>query len=148
MTLLSHSLSNCIVLSGDSFENNQALKQWLQSHPSAALLYPGENAQTADGNLVIDGLVVLDGTWKKAYKIYQSTPVLKALKQVSLPAGIESKYAIRRTSKENALSTLEATSHALGLLENQTKKYQPLLDNFDKFNQMHLTHVPAAHHKK
>jgi DTW domain-containing protein YfiP len=83
------------------------------------------------------------------------SPMLQALTQVTLPESIASagRYQIRKVTKKNALSSLEACCYALMLIENQghleaildkskSQSYQKLLAKFDDFNQFQLGFVP------
>lgn len=83
----------------------------------------------------IQCIIILDGTWKKAYRMFMLNYCLHKIKHIVLPAGITSLYQIRKTKKDNALSSLEACCHALARLENNPEKYQVLLSSFVKFNQ-------------
>lgn len=109
-------------------------------------------------------LVILDGTWKKAYRMFMLSTKLAHLPQVSLPEHLANagQYHIRKVAKKNALSSLEACCYALALLEagsdvvinngtannmsqeqaSQAGKYQPLLEKFNQFNQFHLSFRP------
>lgn len=88
-------------------------------------------------------LVILDGTWKKAYRMFMLSKKLPQLPQVCLPEYLANagQYHIRKVAKKNALSSLEACCYALALLE-QTEKYQPLLEKFNQFNQFQLSFRP------
>ncbi|WP_299973786.1 tRNA-uridine aminocarboxypropyltransferase [uncultured Pseudoteredinibacter sp.] len=79
-------------------------------------------------------LWVLDGTWKKAYKILQLNPALQKLPKVSPAYSLESQYEIRKAPKKGQLSTLEACCYTLSELENTEKKYDSLLNSFMEFN--------------
>ncbi|WP_299773070.1 tRNA-uridine aminocarboxypropyltransferase [uncultured Pseudoteredinibacter sp.] len=79
-------------------------------------------------------LWVLDGTWKKAYKILQLNPVLQKLPKVSPSDFEKSQYKIRKAPKKGQLSTLEACCHTLAEMENTEEKYSLLLDSFVEFN--------------
>ncbi len=61
-------------------------------------------------------VLLIDGTWKKAYKIMQLNPWLKELTAIKLE-DIKSSYDIRKSPSENALSTLEALAHTLKTIE-------------------------------
>jgi len=152
VALLQQSLENCQVIIGESFDDNDSLNTLLSHYGvQIALLYPSEDAQVIDftaqqasGSFereslmdpnTIKCIVILDGTWKKSYRMFMLNPSLHDIKHLILPEGIESLYNIRKTKKNNALSSLEACCHALARLENDQKKYQPLLSNFVKFNQ-------------
>lgn len=76
------------------------LEQYLQQPGyHACVLFPGEQAQElsayqADQQPLL--LVVPDGTWRKARKILHCNPLLAALPRVTLPAGLTSRYRLRK----------------------------------------------------
>jgi len=152
--LLQQSLTNCEVIVGETFDQCQVLAQRLSHYgEKVVLLYPSEQALTVNFSALnvvkkrslhecrenqlgeIKCMIILDGTWKKAYRMFMLNSCLHKIKHVVLPAGITSLYHIRKTKKANALSSLEACCHALARLENAPEKYQTLLNNFVKFNQ-------------
>lgn len=90
----------------------------------ALFLYPSVNAiplsewrpqtqQTSDQPL---RLVLIDATWRKAYRLMQLNPWLTQLQPVSLE-GYQACYGIRKAPRAGQLSTLEAIAHALQQLE-------------------------------
>jgi len=172
VALLQRSLSACQVLVGEDFSENTELIKILEQH-QALLLYPGEQAQELS-SIVNNNelkhvqssnkkpllLIILDGTWKKAYRMFMLSKNLQTLTQVCLPELLANngKYIIRKVAKKNALSSLEATCYALALLEGElvcsfTDKmlldnkeqiidcgcYQPILNKFSQFNQFQLS---------
>ncbi|WP_404340335.1 tRNA-uridine aminocarboxypropyltransferase [Pseudoalteromonas mariniglutinosa] len=92
---------------------------------TTALLYPDEQAMLLDNDAIqtdfskapLTHLVVIDGTWKKAYKIRQLTPSLANFRCLSFAQLPENKYSIRKAPRADSLSTLEAVAHSLYLLE-------------------------------
>lgn len=62
-------------------------------------------------------LIVIDGTWKKAKKIFLLNPWLQQINALKIE-GIETNYDIRKTSITGALSTIEATALALKDIDN------------------------------
>ena len=144
--LLTLSLSNAECLVGEDFKDNEQLIQTLEKyHGKIALLYPNDKAillgqpNNSDGareKAVSDirCIVLLDGTWKKAYKMYQVNKQLHALPHFMLSEEYKSLYQVRKTNKKGALSTLEACCHALGILDANSRKYLPLLEKFETFN--------------
>ena len=176
VALLSRSLSHCQVLVGENFSQHDELNTILANN-QALLLYPNAQAQVL--SLTNNGLnsthtshnkqsqqpkllIILDGTWKKAYRMFMLSSNLQALEQVCLPDTLANKgqYLIRKVAKKNALSSLEACCFALALLENELveKKlnetecretalnqsvdcgiYQELLIKFAQFNQFQLS---------
>jgi DTW domain-containing protein YfiP len=167
VALLAKSLHSCQVIVGEDFTNNEPLHQILTQY-QGLLLYPNEKAQVLSGSLMSllknnalqttrDSmhtnkkakpycLIILDGTWKKAYKMLMLSQTLQQLTSVCLPESLANtgQYHIRKVAKKNALSSLEACCHALSLLEN-SDKYQPLLTKFNDFNQFQLSFRPQDH---
>jgi len=150
VTLLAQSLTDCTVIVGEDFSSNEILNRILRDFGERAyLLYPHEQAKAIEVIVNQQGsndeifnntcLILLDATWKKAYKMYMESTNLHTIEKLKLPAGIISHYEIRKTKKNNAFSTLEACCHALALLESAPKKYQPIMNNFIKFNQFQLS---------
>lgn len=146
VTLLSQSLSKVDLFIGEDFTHNAALLTLMRHYRGkVALLYPSDKAvvMTEDNtdNTQVDFqdircLIVLDGTWKKAFKLYMSNPFLQSLLHCALPDDIECLYQVRKTEKVGALSTLEATCHALSFLEQDINKYTPIFDGFLAFNRL------------
>src|SRR3989338_10424437 len=62
-------------------------------------------------------LVVPDGTWRKARKLLNLNPLLADLPRVVLPAGLQSRYRLRKAPMPGALSTIEAIVSALNTVE-------------------------------
>ena len=149
LPLLAHSLSNIIIIEGEDFSHNEQLNDILAQYgQQAVLLYPTETAGVLS-NLVSSAstpshkdykcLVLLDATWKKAYRMYMLSKNLQLINHITLPENIIGQYDIRKTNKKNALSTLEACCYALEILETSPNKYQGLLEKFVEFNQFQLS---------
>lgn len=173
VALLSRSLSNCQVIVGEDFSQHDELNNILARH-QALLLYPSAQAQVLSSGKKLDKtningneknqlpklLIILDGTWKKAYRMFMLSQNLQALEQVCLPDKLANsgQYLIRKVAKENALSSLEACCFALALLENELDEkelnkselptnyglYQGLLSKFVEFNQFQLSFRPLT----
>lgn len=179
ITLLERSLTSCDIIVGENFLDNKQLLAVMEKY-SSVLLYPSHNAQiltdtvvtqlrdTGGDNLTTSKplcLILLDGTWKKAYKMFMLSSNLQQIPHVCLPESLASagQYHIRKVAKKNALSSLEACSYALALLEcqeanhstlgktitaNNAGQYQPLLDQFQRFNQFQLSFRPKHNSDK
>ncbi|KZX63412.1 DTW domain-containing protein [Stutzerimonas frequens] len=97
------------------------------------LLFPGEDAlpvsSLADAGSSLR-LIVPDGTWRKARKLLHVNPWLAALPRVELPAGLTSRYRLRKAPMPGALSTIEAIVAALDILESP-RRYDELLRPFE-----------------
>ena len=142
--LLSLSLTNYQVIVG---ENNADFKI-LSTLPlnSSVLLYPNELAVNLDDTKQkqsldnITHLIVLDGTWKKAYKMLQLTTLLHAFKTVSFRHLPKNRYRIRKAPRADSLSTLEAVAHCLHLVEQLDPT--PLYDLLDELIKKQTQHMP------
>jgi len=171
IALLAKSLRSCQVLVGENFSEDESFLQVMAQY-QPVLLYPGEKAEILSHKGITqltdlcqshepspdkdkpNCLVVLDGTWKKAYRMYMLSTNLQQLTQVCLPDYLAScgQYHIRKVAKKNALSSLEAICYALALIEegsdtfkitaDNTGKYQALLAKFQQFNQFQLSFRP------
>lgn len=92
----------------------------LTFEPGTAVLYPHPDAPTLDSLPVGERpsrLVVLDGTWSQAKRLWTDNPDLHALPCVRLEPESPSRYRIRREPSFEAISTLEAIVMALSILE-------------------------------
>ena len=115
-------------------ETIEGLEQYLrQPGYHACVLFPGDEAQElsayqADQQPLL--LVVPDGTWRKARKILHCNPLLAALPRVTLPAGLISRYRLRKAPIQESLATVEAVCYALDILEPKAD-FSPLLRPFE-----------------
>ena len=111
--------------------------------PGVALLYPSDKAiELSDcfskmgiNNDVKDHpshLIVLDGTWPKARRIYFNNPWLQKIPHYKLSPSSVSLYAgVRKEPKPECLSTIESIVFALKALEPETLGLDGLLEVFD-----------------
>lgn len=101
----------------------------------AALLYPSERARDLSDISAAQRprhLVVLDGTWFLAKKIYDAHAWLHAMPHVALTPSRPSGYgALRREPRPHCLATLEAIVDALRIIEPATAGFDGLLAAFD-----------------
>jgi len=96
--------------------------------PSTSLLYPGPGSRDL-ASLASDSvktLVILDGTWDQARKLYSRNPALQQLARVTVTAG-PSQYLVRTQPRPGCLSTLEAGAHSLAALEGRPELVPALL---------------------
>ena len=84
----------------------------------AWLLFPEEPGSSARRPAApVRTLVVLDGTWRQARRMFHRLPALHALPRLALPTKPEAVLRLRDSSTEGGRSTLEALADALALLE-------------------------------
>lgn len=109
-----------------------------------ALLYPHPRAIPLDQLAPRQRpphLLLLDGTWSCARKLYQANPWLDRLPCVGLPAGPPGRYRIRREPDPRFLATIEAVARALTVLEPETPGLDQLLDAFERTIDAQLAQV-------
>ncbi|MGF1753909.1 DTW domain-containing protein [Vibrio makurazakiensis] len=145
--ILSLSLANSIILIGEDFSDHSQLNQLL-AEPGYEhfILYPGERSVGVEKVASINKkvrVILLDGTWKKAFKMWQVSKNLQDLKTVHLPTNLKGNYRIRKAPSENSLSTVEAGYHLLELF-NDKNDYSPLLKAFDHMIQFQIDQMPPG----
>jgi hypothetical protein len=99
----------------------------------AALLYPAGGAcdlATLPAAERPRHLVLIDGTWFHAKKMYDAHHWLHALPALSLAPAEPSRYRLRRAAQPHYVATIEAIAYALRLLEPQTPGIDGLLRSF------------------
>lgn len=144
------SLANSRCFIGEDFTHHQELNHLLcEEGYQHWLLYPSDKAyplsdltqkNAATGKLRV---ILLDGTWKKAFKMWQLSSNLHALPCVKLPDNLVGNYVIRKAPSENSLSTLEAGYHLLSLLEPQ-RDFTPLLTAFHNMIEFQIAQMPPG----
>jgi DTW domain-containing protein YfiP len=150
VTLLHQSLEKSQVIVGENFAENHEVELLLKQYDQqCAVLYPSDKATVlSEENHDISPpkcLFILDGTWKKSYKMFMTNDWLQKLPFFTLADDIVGQYQIRKTTKKNALSSLEACCYALTVLEHQGNdgsRYQPLLSSFVEFNNFQISLNP------
>jgi len=96
------------------------------------LLWPGPDAKdlATDPPTGPITLFVVDGTWSTASKLVKLNPAIAALPRYGINPTVPSQYRIRREPRAECLSTIEAISNALGLLEGDPAPYEAMLVPF------------------
>jgi DTW domain-containing protein YfiP len=142
------SLSNSTLHVGLDFARDASLSAAL-CDPGAPpiLLYPSDDAkdlarEPPPGPVT---LIVIDGTWWQASKLFKLNPFLQALPRYGLAPSAESRYRIRREPAAHCLSTIEALEAALSLLERRPGGFPELLQPFDRMVETQLDFVNREH---
>ncbi|MDO6707129.1 tRNA-uridine aminocarboxypropyltransferase [Photobacterium sp. 1_MG-2023] len=149
--ILTLALPNARLWVGENFSHDETLNALL-SDPNrrVAVLYPGEQASplsqsaSEQSHHPITTLILLDGTWKKAYKMWQLSENLHALPCVRLEDTDPGNYRIRKSPKATGLSTVEAAYHALTQLEGDQTDFQPLLVPFNRMIDFQISQMPPG----
>ncbi|KAG9159592.1 hypothetical protein Leryth_013582 [Lithospermum erythrorhizon] len=99
----------------------------------SVLLFPSEKA-VGIGELQceVKNLIVLDGTWAKARRMYNENPWLKVLPHLKLDIDTMSLYnEVRQQPKAGYLSTIESIVYSLKAIGNDCEGLDGLLDVFE-----------------
>ncbi|MFB2862606.1 tRNA-uridine aminocarboxypropyltransferase [Aeromonas sp. MdU4] len=142
--LLEASLLRCEIHVGEDFSRDEWLNVLLADRSCRYyLLWPDDDAislvtlrQQVENESPIRtavAFILLDGTWRKAYRMLQSNPALACLPRIGIGA-IAGQYAIRKKPFPDALSTIEAGYHLLSRWEGESERYAPLLTLFNRLN--------------
>ena len=142
-------LMHCKTWVGEQLSELPGLVAWLANNKNVFLLYPEIDNQAENGEVFDVGqihhenlhdvkVLILDGTWRKTFKMMQLNPELQALNRVSLRPTKDSKYRIRKQKDSQSLSTIEAIYELLSQLENSNEKFKPLLNAFEKMQNQQL----------
>ncbi len=114
--LLHLSVQPSRLLVADTLSHQDVFPQGLEG---VALLYPLPNAEPLDWQEAqsVNELLVLDGTWRKVRRLLHLNPWLLQLPCIRLQPQQSSQYRVRKSPREDGLSTLEATAQCLAWLE-------------------------------
>lgn len=133
--LIKQCLSPANILVGEDFSSQPMIDALLSEPDSVRVIYPADNAEPWQINSAISSapkiktLIVIDGTWRKAKRIWHMNPWLTNFKAVVLEGMNASAYRIRSSSVEGGVSTIEAVVGALNYL-TASQDYDALLKPF------------------
>lgn len=116
---------------GDDGKTNLLLSPMSEAAPILKTTPGLEHDGVALDNL---RLIVIDGTWRKARKICHLNDWLQRLPTLTLNTDHQPLYQMRKAEKTGQFSTLEAVCLGLAQLEDNPRKYQPLLQSFVELN--------------
>ncbi|PIW62952.1 tRNA-uridine aminocarboxypropyltransferase [Shewanella sp. CG12_big_fil_rev_8_21_14_0_65_47_15] len=107
------------------------------------LVYPSQQSVSVETQPIPADCVLLliDGTWRKAFKILQLNPWLAQYPAVHLAEGYESRYKIRKSSRSDSLSTQEASAYMLSALDAGLD-IQPLIEVFELMVDLRIKAMP------
>jgi DTW domain-containing protein YfiP len=121
--ILVKSLTNISLLIGEDFTHNDDLNAILCDPKNrCGLIFPGDNAVIMNTESKsqwekITHLIMIDGTWRKAKKIFLLSKNLHTIPSFKIIPSNTSEYRIRKSPNVDGLSTLEATVLSLKSIE-------------------------------
>ncbi|USD61189.1 DTW domain-containing protein [Vibrio sp. SCSIO 43140] len=147
--ILSLSLGNASLFVGEDFSQHTELNALIDDKDyRTVVLYPGEGAMPAE-TLADDSeskplrVILLDGTWKKAFKMWKLSTNLHSLPLVKLADDLIGDYRIRKAPSSNALSTVEAGFHLLETIEPDID-FTPLVNAFNEMIGFQIKNMPEG----
>jgi DTW domain-containing protein YfiP len=108
------------------------------------VIYPNQHskplhlAAKTSATTLPETLILIDATWRKAYKMWQLNPWLDEFPSWHFNAQASANYRVRKSSLPHSLSTLEATSLALQTLfasdtQGLTLIFETMQQNIERF---------------
>ena len=88
-------------------------QQYIEANQAVVSQILPENLQQLDGKQKIPLLVMLDGSWREAIKMYRKSPYLHNMPVLSFAPETLATYALRKGSHDFQLGTAEVASLAL-----------------------------------
>jgi DTW domain-containing protein YfiP len=119
------------------------LEQRVEVPDDAAVLFPHRDADDlADlpSSEWPSTLIVIDGTWSHAKRLYRENAWLHDRRHVKLQPSAPSNYRIRREPKPEYISTIEAIVEALRIVEPDHQHLDELLRAFDGMIDRQIQH--------
>ena len=118
----------------DLLESEGAASAPVELPEGAGLLYPSAGARDLEALAVEDRpahIVIIDGTWAHANRIFRDNPWVSALPRYRLTPEKGSRYRIRREPRQECLSTVESAVAALRCLQPDLRGTETLDVAFD-----------------
>ena len=154
--LLKMAVPQTQIVVGETAADFAELRSQLQQEPQALLVYPADESSSTTtreshsasvSEPLLDSqtktLILIDGTWRKAYRMLCLNPWLLDLPRLSLSVENASAYCIRKAKRSDSLSTLEAAALALKQLQPNLD-ITPVTDLLQALVDSRLARMPAA----
>lgn len=137
-------LPNLNVLIGETPADFESLANRCQQ-VSMGLIYPTSTSASLETGSTewVQEWIILDGTWRKASRIFLSNPWLAALPQFHFDAAPLSRYRIRKAPRDDSVSTVEAIAYLLSQVAPGCDN-RPLHTGLNALVQRQLDQMPSG----
>lgn len=129
--ILTRSITGARLLVGEEFDPVLLFgEKWKQE---SILVFPSDDSLSTStaSKLTFKNLILIDGTWRKVARLLHLNPWLSEIPSIAIESSHSSKYTIRKSPREDGLSTIEAAVQVLNDLNNE-KDFTPILAAFHK----------------
>jgi DTW domain-containing protein YfiP len=136
--ILAKSIVGARLITGDTFDPVALLgKNWQYE---SLLVFPNDDSLsgTLASQLNFKHVILLDGTWRKVSRLLHLNPWLTQIPSIAIQATNASEYQIRKSPREDGLSTIEAAVSVLNDLHTG-KDFSPILAAFRKMIALQIT---------
>jgi DTW domain-containing protein YfiP len=148
--LMKKSFLNIELIIGENFSEDQKLNSIISMHKeTVGLIFPAQGSISLDkfSSQKLTHIIFIDGTWKKANKIYLLSKNLQQLSTYFLSPPFQGQYKIRASTFKNGISTLEASICALKYIEESLDTLS-LEESFLKMIEFQITKMGEETFKK
>ena len=141
--ILVKSIKGARLVIGEQFSPLELLDDDWQEN--SLLVFPSDQSLTSGQAIqkTYKHLILLDGTWRKVARLIHLNPWLTELPCIAINSSNESEYQIRKSPREDGLSTIEAAVHILNDL-HPDKDFSPILNAFRKMIQYQVDAMGTA----
>lgn len=115
----------------DRVNPNKKILDMLEKN-EALLMYPKSDSEQSNIE-EYENIIVLDGTWQEAQKIYNKSPYLKSAPKAMLYTTKTSDYKLRRNQPDGGLCTIECVIEILNI-KGHNELASKLKTEFEQFN--------------
>lgn len=127
--ILAKSIQGAQLVVGEAFDPIELLgPNWKEN---SLLVFPDEKSLSSQQATQhgFKHVILLDGTWRKVARLIHLNPWLTELPSIAIQSSNASEYQIRKSPREDGLSTIEAAVHVLNDLQPGTD-FSPILNAF------------------
>lgn len=131
------------VLVGEDFSSHSKVQACLLQRDACRVIFPSEDSDVWEQDTCLNNsdqiryLIVLDGTWRKAKRLWHVNTWLHDLPCIRLESAQKTQYQIRSSSIKGSLSTLEAVVAACSVLDRKGH-YEDLMKPFKAMIDMQI----------